>query len=162
MLTIDELYKTHFSYYLSIAFRIVKDKERAEDVVQDSFAAAFLKIKTLKNKEKIKSWIASIVVNKAKNSLRKKFFEPLDVLMEEFVECEPDIDKTRLVDKLCCLVNLLPDRQRKAVIFRDFLGMSFKEVADKMNCCYDTAKANYRHGRLKILERVNGFFVAQR
>ena len=37
---------------------------------------------------------------------------------------------------------------------RIFEDLSFKEIADIMNCPYDTAKANYRHALLKLKNRM--------
>ncbi|MCJ8276295.1 MAG: RNA polymerase subunit sigma-24, partial [Bdellovibrionales bacterium] len=52
------------------------------------------------------------------------------------------------------LIKLLPDKKRRALELRVYKDMSFKEVASDMNCPYDTAKANYRHGLLKIREQM--------
>ncbi len=41
-------------------------------------------------------------------------------------------------------IEKLPDRQRTALSLRVFDDLSFKEIADIMQCPYDTAKANYR------------------
>jgi RNA polymerase sigma-70 factor (ECF subfamily) len=50
----------------------------------------------------------------------------------------------------------LPDRQRTALSLRIFEDLSFKEIAELMDCPYDTAKANYRHALLKLKERLEG------
>jgi RNA polymerase sigma-70 factor (ECF subfamily) len=44
----------------------------------------------------------------------------------------------------------LPERQRAALTLRIFEDLSFNEIAQIMECPYDTAKANYRHGLLKL------------
>ena len=43
-----------------------------------------------------------------------------------------------------------------ALSLRIFEDLSFKEIADIMECPYDTAKANYRHALLKLKERLEG------
>ena len=47
-------------------------------------------------------------------------------------------------------IDKLPDRQQMALRLRIFEDMSFKEIAQIMDCPYDTAKANYRHALLKL------------
>jgi RNA polymerase sigma-70 factor (ECF subfamily) len=46
-------------------------------------------------------------------------------------------------------IDLLPTRQRNAVEMR-LNGMRFSEIAEQLNCPYNTAKANYRHGMLHL------------
>ena len=48
----------------------------------------------------------------------------------------------------------LPARQQTALTLRIFEDLSFKEIAQIMECPYDTAKANYRHALLKLKERM--------
>lgn len=48
------------------------------------------------------------------------------------------------------VIRSLPERQRLAVTLRLYEDLSFEEIATIMECPYDTAKANWRHGLLKI------------
>ncbi|WML57111.1 RNA polymerase sigma factor [Neobacillus sp. PS2-9] len=54
-----------------LAFSYVKNKEDALDVVQESIQKAILKIDSLKDQQKLKSWFYRIVVNKSLDFLRK-------------------------------------------------------------------------------------------
>ena len=49
-------------------------------------------------------------------------------------------------------IDKLPTKQRTALILRVYEDLSFKEIADIMDCPYDTAKANYRHALMKLKE----------
>lgn len=46
-------------------------------------------------------------------------------------------------------------KQAQAVHLRLLNNMSFGEIAKEMNCPYNTAKANYRHGLLKLREKLD-------
>jgi RNA polymerase sigma-70 factor (ECF subfamily) len=56
-------------------------------------------------------------------------------------------------------IDKLPPRQKLAIELRIFEDMGFQEVADAMDCPFDTAKANFRHALMnlkKILEKAEG------
>lgn len=69
-------------------------------------------------------------------------------------------------------VDKLPLKQKTALVLRVYEDLSFNEIADIMECPYDTAKANYRHALLKLrqtfeaqeelknwTEEIGGFFT---
>ena len=49
-------------------------------------------------------------------------------------------------------VDRLPFKQKTALVLRVYEDLSFSEIAEIMECPYDTAKANYRHALLKLKE----------
>ena len=55
-----------------------------------------------------------------------------------------------LADVLQVLVDSLPPRQKTALMLRVYEDLSFREIAEIMQCPYDTAKANYRHALMKL------------
>ena len=50
-------------------------------------------------------------------------------------------------------IDLLPEKQKQALMLRVYEDLSFKEVAEVMESPYDTAKANYRHALMKLREK---------
>ncbi len=83
-----------FSYFIekykdmaySIAFRIINNKEDAEEVVQDSFVKAYRSLKTFRQDAKFSTWFYKIVVNTSLSKIRKKKFEALDIDVDEMGE----------------------------------------------------------------------------
>jgi len=129
----------------------------AEDIVQESFIKAFEKIDSFEGRSAFKSWLFQIAVNTAKNRLRSMPLEQVSV--EEIplgvaAGAESGLARGDLSRLLRAEVDRLPERQRLALTLRIFEDLSFKEIAQIMGCPYDTAKANYRHGLLKLKERL--------
>lgn len=57
---------------LTVAYSLLKDKEEAEDVVQDSFLKAFRELPRFQFQSTFKSWLYRIVVNTSYHALEKR------------------------------------------------------------------------------------------
>src|SRR5688500_5675997 len=79
-----------------LAWRITKDVDAADDVVQDSMIKAYEKLDHLEGGKKFRSWIFQIVVNTAKNRLRGR--ENRNVTMEGVDIVVLATDESRLVN----------------------------------------------------------------
>ena len=64
----DQTYQS--KYYLSLKY--MKNKEAAEDVLQDAYLKAFSKLNTLKQPEAFEGWLGMIVANTAKKCIGKE------------------------------------------------------------------------------------------
>lgn len=152
----DTLVKRYQKPLQNLCVRYVHDHFQAEDIVQESFLKAYEKLSSFEFRSAFKSWLYRIAINTAKNSLRgKKINIDIDS-MQISVEnlCELNMIEKQLIEQVKIIIQFLPDKQKHALELRVFSDMSFKEVAKKMSCPYDTAKANYRHGLLKIKEKL--------
>lgn len=151
----SELVKRHQKPLLRMALRFVKDLDTAEDVVQESFIKAYEKLNLFEGRSSFKSWLFQITVNTAKNKLRenKRITTDIDdVHIAVGAVAESNLVQTALASQIQEEVDKLPVRQKTALVLRVYEDLSFKEIAEIMECPYDTAKANYRHALLKLKE----------
>lgn len=136
--------------------RYVHDIFLAEDIVQESLLKAFEKLASFQFRSAFKSWLYRITINTAKNSLRsqKPTVSINKVQIEVDDECEESLIDKQLLQQATKLIEDLPAKQKEALKLRVFSDLSFQEVADELDCPYDTAKANYRHGLIKLQEKM--------
>jgi RNA polymerase sigma-70 factor (ECF subfamily) len=154
-----ELVERHERALLRLSYRFTKDQSQAEDVVQESFIKAYQKIKTFEGRSSFKSWLFQITVNTAKNRLRSRDYDMVnidDVNLGVDADAETGMIQADVAEMIRTEVELLPERQKLALKLRIFEDLSFKEIAEIMACPYDTAKANYRHALIKLRERMEG------
>ena len=141
--------------------RFTREQTLAEDVTQEAFIKAYQKIATFEGRSSFKSWLYQIAMNTAKNRFRERKFDTVSVESDHLSQLAVDAamsaetgmaqaDSRRLIQ---LEVARLPEKQRMALTLRVFEDLSFKEIAQIMDCPYDTAKANYRHALLKLRER---------
>lgn len=153
----SELVKRHQKGLLRLSMRFVKRLDAAEDVVQDAFIKAYEKLHTFEARASFKSWLFQIAVNTARNRLRENREGMMDI-DKVHVAVAPVAERNLIhfsvAEYLQEEINQLPFRQRTALVLRVYEDLSFKEIAEIMECPYDTAKANYRHALLKLRESI--------
>lgn len=143
-------------YALKVAYRFLRDKEHAEDVVQEAFIKTFRKVHLFEGRSSFKSWLTQVVLNTCKNRIRKHSRESLGLETPKPSRTLGPEDSTIHLDigeMLKAAIGSLPDKQQQALTLRVYEDLSFKEIAEIMNSPYDTAKANYRHALLKLREQ---------
>src|SRR5258707_9623838 len=67
----DQLFQPIAKRTFQIVYRITRNREDAEDALQDSFLRAFLHIKTFETRSGFSSWFTRIAINSALTTLRK-------------------------------------------------------------------------------------------
>jgi len=152
----SELVKRHQKGLLRLSLRFVKDLDTAEDVVQESFIKAYEKLHSFEGRASFKSWLFQIAVNNSRNRIRdtrKNMIDVENVQLAVGAEAESCLVHNAVAGMLQEEVDKLPDRQRTALVLRVYEDLSFKEIAEIMQCPYDTAKANYRHALMRLRER---------
>lgn len=152
------LVERHQKFLMKVAIRMTRDLSVAEDVVQESFVKAYKRLQLFEGRASFRSWMYQITLNTARNRLRSGGRETVGL---DNVEMAVDGDLDRglmeidLKELIQSEVAKLPGRQREALSLRIYEDLSFKEIAQIMDCPYDTAKANYRHALLKLRERLS-------
>lgn len=171
----SELVKRHQRSVLRLSLRFVKDLDTAEDVTQEAFIKAYEKLNSFEGRSSFKSWLFQIAVNTARNKIREWKRNTVDideVQLAVDAEAESTLVHSAVADILHKEVEKLPFKQKTALVLRVYEDLSFNEIAEVMQCPYDTAKANYRHALLKLretfeqqaelqnwTEEVGGFFL---
>jgi RNA polymerase sigma-70 factor (ECF subfamily) len=147
----------HQKALLRIVLRMTGETTLAEDVVQEAFMKAFEKLDTFEGRSSFKSWLFQIGVNTARNKLRSRRDPHVDIdKVDVSVAHHQELDLARidLRTLIQTEVNKLPLKQKTALSLRIYEDLSFAEIADIMECPYDTAKANYRHALIKLKNKL--------
>ncbi|MBS1982557.1 MAG: sigma-70 family RNA polymerase sigma factor [Bdellovibrionales bacterium] len=159
----ETLVRLHQRAVYNMVFRYMGDHGATDDVVQETFMKAYHAIGSFRGDSSFKSWLIRIAVNTAKNSLRSRDRHPtvdvLDVELKSFERGFGRLEDVQTAELLRLSVSKLSPRQREALELRIYDDLSFKEIAEVMECPFDTAKANFRHAVMnlkKILETAEG------
>ena len=151
----SELVKRHQRGLLRLCMRFMKDLDISQDVVQEAFIKAFEKLHLFEGRASFKSWLYQIAVNTARNKLRESRYDYSnidDVQLSVSATAEKGLVHSAVSEIIQEQVDRLPFKQKTALVLRVYEDMSFAEIAEVMECPYDTAKANYRHALMKLRE----------
>lgn len=151
------LVRRHQQGLMRLSLRFVKDVDTAEDVVQESLIKSYDRLASFEARSSFKSWLYQIAVNTAKNKLRDRRDETKDiddVQLGVAAIAESSLVHTAVAHIIQKYVDDLPIKQKTALTLRIYEDLSFKEIAEIMDCPYDTAKANYRHALLRLREEL--------
>lgn len=150
----ETLVRLHHRAVYNMAFRYMGDHGGADDVVQETFMKAFHAIESFREESSFKSWLLRITVNTAKNSLRSRdrhtMVDVADVNLKSIHHEYRHMEDAQTAVLLKNAVAALSPRQRQALELRIYEDLSFKEIAEIMECPFDTAKANFRHAVLNL------------
>lgn len=126
----------------------LKDEERANDIVQDSFEKLWRHVAEI-DYVVVKSWLFSTAYHTMIDIIRK---EKRMTLIEESHENDlmHDSQYTDLNEVLHSALERLPEQQKSAVLLRDYEGYSYKEISDITGQSEAQVKINIYRGRLAL------------
>ncbi len=159
----DILLCRHQARIYSYIFSVVKNRNIADDIFQETFVKAIMTIKQGRYSEtgKFGAWISRIAHNLIIDYYRQEKSESL-VSVDE---CESDMLNRRdfsdptvedqmigdqITDDLRKIINLLPENQREVLQLRYYKDMSFKEIADLTNVSINTALGRMRYALINM------------
>ncbi|NRA93869.1 MAG: RNA polymerase sigma factor [Psychroserpens sp.] len=135
-----EVYNRYYKAMFNTAYRIVKDRFEAEDIMQESFLTAFTKLNTLKEIKTFGSWLKRIVVNNSIHHYKKnnKYDQTSldDVLykVEDHSGISESDDILNLkVHQVLETLKELKDNYRMGLTLHLIEGYDYEEICEIMN-----------------------------
>lgn len=137
---------------LTAALFVLRDKDLAEDVVQETFVTAMDKLHQLKDRDKAGAWLTRIAINKAHNELRRKKKEALPPAAP--AADSNGVDESMLVQEEAELVqralDTLNEEHQLVVYLMYYQEMSVKGIAEVLEIPEGTVKSRLRKARALV------------
>ncbi len=152
-----KLYSLYVDAMFNVSIRIVKVKEDAEDIVQDSFVSAFRNLDSFKYQSTFGSWLKRIVVNKSINYLRVKRVPLVELEEQEYWISEPDEIEDELLDvqKIKQGINALPPGYQTIINLYLIEGYDHVEIGEILEISVSTSKSQYHRAKKKLIELID-------
>lgn len=150
-----ELYRLYAKAMYNVCYRMTNNREEAEDMLQESFTQAFLKLHTFRHDSGFGSWLKRIVINTCINAINKKRIE-LTFLEEKSSPDLPDYEEENEmkydVGSIKNAMQQLPEGGR--MIFSLYLleGYDHVEISQILNISESTSKSQFMRARRRIKE----------
>jgi RNA polymerase sigma factor (sigma-70 family) len=151
------IYRKYGDYLLALAAALLQDINAAEDVVHDVFCKFIESREKLKLAGSLKSFLATCVVNLARDKLRARKLQNFD--LDEDVTTALDMknpehyaifgEEARNLNRA---IAQLTYEQREVIMLHLRGGMKFREIAGLQGISINTVKSRYRYGLEKLRE----------
>ena len=156
------LVEMHQPYAYALAFRLLRDPDRAADVVQESFIKVWKNLERYRPEGRFTTWLYRIVVNLCYDAMRRervrrRFFGDLDPASAAADPPDPaglqqHVEARDLAARVLRMAHVLPPKQRLVFTLRDVQEMDLEEIAHTTGMSVGAVKTNLSHARKRIRE----------
>ena len=169
--SLEKLINRHQLQIFNFINSKVNDRDKSEDIFQDTFIKV---IKTLKNgsyneEGKFLPWVMRIAHNLVIDYFRKSNRIPIIDNKEEFdifqflSDTTPNAESVLVEDQVLKdiqnLIEELPEDQKEVLIMRLYRDMSFKEIAENTNVSINTALGRMRYAIINLRKMINDYQI---
>ena len=163
---LESLIRRHKNRVYAYILMVVKDKELAEDLFQDTFIKVINTFRSGQYKEEGKfiQWVMRIAHNLIIDYFRKskripivensdeydifdKIRLPVESIEEQLITEQIHRDVKKLID-------YLPEEQKEVLVMRHYADMSFKDIAEVTNVSINTALGRMRYALINLRKLV--------
>jgi len=132
-----------------------KDLDSSEDILQDVFIKIHSEINTLKDKDRIQSWIFRIARNTITDYFRRRKKESfLSDEIQEPVEDKPDESFNLILEDMIKNMDELPQEYCEAICNTEFRGISQKQYAAEIGISYSGLKSRVQRARKMLKDNL--------
>ncbi len=158
-----ELVDRYDNRLLNFVYRTVGDRERAQDLVQETFVRVYRHLHRFDQSKKFSTWIYTIASNLAKNELRNRSRNPLVLFQtikknwdadhrpleweDETLKPDDLFRKRHLKEMVDKAVKELPEHHRLVFVLRELEGKTYEEIAEITDTNLGTVKSRLNRAR---------------
>jgi RNA polymerase sigma-70 factor, ECF subfamily len=163
----DEFVETFRTRIFQYSYLMCGQREDAEEVAQDTLLKVFENLDTLREPERIRSWVFRIAKNECLMKRRRSVFAPAHELsLEKYLDGDGETDRHQIADGgilpydevlqsemtavLKEAIQSLPPNYRSVILLRDMEELSTEETAEILDVSTDVVKQRLHRGRLTL------------
>lgn len=163
------LVEKYQNFVYTIVIRMVKVKEEAEEVSQDTFIKAFQSLSSYRGESKFSTWLYSIAYRKALDRIRKKNKINTTELIEEITESNfesienalhyiQEQERNEIIKK--CILQL-KEQEAAIITFYYYEDLTVKEIAKITQLTEDNIKVKLHRSRKKLFSLLKYFVLPE-
>ena len=150
-----KIYKLYYKAMYNSCIRIVNDTAEAEDIMQESFLAAFARLDSYTGEGSFGKWLKRIVINNSLDALKKNN-ETLSIeeVQLDFAETGGEDREEEIqyrIKEIKTAINDLPDDYRVVLSLFLLEGYDHEEISDILKISNNLSRTRYSRARQKLL-----------
>lgn len=152
----QKLYKTYAGKMLVVCMRYTRNRQEAEDVLQDGFIRVFDNIKKFNFTGSFEGWVRRIMINCALRNFRKSSYQKEQIGIDDNYDIPED---TGVYDKLSekellIMINELPEGYKMVFNLYAIEGYSHKEIGEIMDINEGTSRSQLNKARKQLQKKL--------
>jgi RNA polymerase sigma-70 factor (ECF subfamily) len=162
---LEELMRRHNERVHRVARAVLRDPAEAEDVAQEAWVRAFVKLDQYERRAAFATWLSRIAFNEAlarqRRGRRTVSFESTDDLPTPTAEDHRQLEdpetllaRRRLAERLEAAIEALPDKLRITYVLRDVQGLSTRESAKTLGVSSTVVKVRLHRARAALRHEI--------
>ena len=156
------VYNRYYKAMYNTSLRIVKDNAEAEDIMQESFLSAFIKLDSYNAESSFGSWLKRIVVNNSISSYNKHKRLKEDDLDDTLYKLEDDQEgiadcdtSAYEVQRVLQTMNELKDSYRVALTLNLIEGFDYEEMSEILNISYANCRTTVSRAKESLRKKLS-------
>jgi len=155
----EAVYKAASSFVYNVAFRVVGNREDAEEVTQEVFLTVHHKLKDFRFQSAFKTWVYRVTVNSAINYAKKaskdrnrtvEYDESRTAVATPEVVRE-ELDRGAQQKTIDTLLGKLNPEHRACIVLRTIQGLSYQEMAEALGININTVRSRLKRAREALM-----------
>lgn len=140
-----------------LCYRMLRQRQDAEDAVQETFVRAFRSLRRWDSSREFEPWLLAIAGNRCRTSLAKRMRQPVARSMEYSIERqEPDLEPlTLLEEEVDLALNGMRLEYRRAFSLFHEMNLSYAEIAERMQVPVGTVKTWVHRARREMVRSLS-------
>ena len=152
----QELYSKYSPKMLAVCYRFARNREDAEDMLQEGFIRVFTQIHQFQSKGSFEGWIRRIIVHTCINHLKKhkKFNDSVDISQAHTLQVREDsVPSIIQAKQVVECIRMLPIGYRTVLNLFAIDGYSHREIAQMLDIEESTSRSQYTRAKA-MLEQI--------
>jgi len=149
----EALYNKFSPKMLGVCYRFAKNREDAEDMLQEGFMKIFSQLHQYRFEGALEGWIRRIIVHTCINNLKKnkKFSESVDIIHASNVHIKEDmIPSIMQAKQVVESIRMLPMGYRTVLNLYAIEGFSHREIANMLDIEESTSRSQYTRAKAML------------
>lgn len=156
-LAFDEVYNRYSTKLYTYCRKILHSNPVADDIFQETFTRFYESVGKEKAMTNVNGYLIKIARNLCLSEKNKLLTERFNVEDFQFPTYDKSYDNKQLMDLLDSALELLPESYREAIIMKEYLNMSYNEIAEVLNISMPIVRIRIYRAKTKIKELLSPY-----